>query len=336
MSLVGRKDRPTEHHSSHAESGCDEPTSQAAPPLRHVLDVDDLSAAEVADVLDRAKADYRINALEGRGVALYFQKPSARTRNSAELAVVHLSGHPVTVLDHEVGIDTRESAEDLARVLGCYHAIIGARVFDHGVLERMAAVSPVPVVNLLSDRAHPLQALADLLTVQEVFGSLEGRTVAYVGDANNVASSLALGAGLTSTTFRIASPQGYGFGEDHLAHLRAAGAEVHSFDDPTEAVRGADAVYTDVWTSMGQEEEAAQRRQDFAGFTVTPELMDAAAPHAVFLHCLPARRGEEVAATVIDGPRSRVWQQAANRMHAARGLFWWLADPTATQVRGME
>ena len=336
MSLVRRKDRPTEHHSSHAESGGDEPTSQAAPPLRHVLDVDDLSAAEVADVLDRAKADYRINTLEGRGVALYFQKPSARTRHSAELAVVHLSGHPVTVLDHEVGIDTRESAEDLARVLGCYHAIIGARVFDHGVLERMAAVAPVPVVNLLSDRAHPLQALADLLTVQEVFGSLEGRTVAYVGDANNVASSLALGAGLTSTAFRIASPQGYGFGEDHLARLRAAGAEVHSFDDPTEAVRGADAVYTDVWTSMGQEEEAAQRRQDFAGFTVTPELMDAAAPHAVFLHCLPARRGEEVAATVIDGPRSRVWQQAANRMHAARGLFWWLADPTATQVRGME
>ena len=336
MSLVRRKDRPEERHSSDAESGGGKPAPQAALPLRHVLDVDDLSAAEVADVLDRAKADDRINTLEGRGVALYFQKPSARTRHSAELAVVHLSGHPVTVLDHEVGIDTRESAEDLARVLGCYHAIIGARVFDHGVLERMAAVSPVPVVNLLSDRAHPLQALADLLTVQEVFGSLAGRTVAYVGDANNVASSLALGAGLTGTAFRIASPRGYGFGEDHLARLRAAGAEVDSFDDPTEAVRGADAVYTDVWTSMGQEDEAAQRRQDFSGFTVTPELMDAAAPHAVFLHCLPACRGEEVAATVIDGPRSRVWQQAANRMHAARGLFWWLADPTARQVRGMQ
>ena len=261
------------------------------PLLRHVLDVDDLSAAEVADVLDRAKADRRINALEGRGVALYFQKPSARTRHSAELAVAHLSGHPVTVLDHEVGIDTRESAEDVARTLACYHAIIGARVFDHSILERMAAVSPVPVVNLLSDRAHPLQALADVLTIGELFGSLEGRTVAYVGDANNVASSLALVAGRTGMEFRIASPQGYGFDEDQLARLQAAGSGLQSFEDPRAAVAGADAVYTDVWASMGQESEAAQRRADFAGFTVTPELMDAAAPHAVFLHCLPARRG---------------------------------------------
>lgn len=304
--------------------------------VRHVLDVDDLSAAEVAEVLSRAKLVYRVNVLEGRGVALYFQKPSARTRHSAEMAVIQLSGHPVSVLDQEVGIDTRESAEDLARILGCYHAIIGARVFDHSVLERMAAVAPVPIVNLLSDRAHPLQALADLLTIQEVFGSLEGRTVAYVGDANNVASSLALGTGLTGMAFRIGAPEGYGFGDDHLARLRAAGADVACVDDPRAAVRGADAVYTDVWTSMGQEAEAAQRRRDFAGFTVTPELMDAAAPHAVLLHCLPANRGEEVAATVIDGPRSRVWQQAANRMHAARGLFWWLTDPTMSQVRGME
>ncbi len=304
--------------------------------VRHVLDVDDLSAAEVAEVLSRAKLGYRVNVLEGRGVALYFQKPSARTRHSAEMAVTQLSGHPVSVLDQEVGIDTRESAEDLARVLGCYHAIIGARVFDHSVLERMAPVAPVPIVNLLSDRAHPLQALADLLTLQEVLGALEGRTVAYVGDANNVASSLALGTGLTGMAIRIGSPEGYGFGDDHLARLRAAGADVACFDDPRAAVRGADAVYTDVWTSMGQEAEAAQRRRDFAGFTVTPELMDAAAPHAVFLHCLPANRGEEVASAVIDGPRSRVWQQAANRMHAARGLFWWLADPTMSQVRGME
>ena len=307
-----------------------------APPVRHLLDVDDLSAAEFAGVLERAATGDRSNVLEGRGVALYFQKPSARTRHSAELAVVHLSGHPISVLDQEVGIDTRESAEDLARVLGCYHAIIGARVFDHGVLERMAAVSPVPVVNLLSDRAHPLQALADLLTLQEVLGALEGHTVTYVGDANNVASSLALGAGLAGMAFRIASPDGYGFADDHLARLRAAGAAVACFDDPSAAVRGADAVYTDVWTSMGEEAEAAQRRRDFAGFTVTPELMDAAAPHAVFLHCLPANRGEEVAATVIDGPRSRVWQQAANRMHAARGLFWWLADTTMSQIRGTE
>ena len=300
----------------------------SSPGVRHVLDVDDLAAAEVAEVLGRAGVPERLDTLAGRGVALYFQKSSARTRHSTEMAVVHLSGHPVTVLDHEVGIDVRESAEDLARTLGCYHAIIGLRVFDHGLLERMAAVSPVPIVNLLSDRAHPLQALADLLTVQQVFGGLPGRTVAYVGDANNVASSLALCAGLTGVAFRIAAPQGYGFGADELARFGAVGADVACFDDPREAVRGADAVYTDVWTSMGQEAEAEQRLRDFEGFTVTGELMGAAAPGAVFLHCLPARRGEEVAAEVIDGPRSRVWQQAANRFRAAKGLFWWLADPS--------
>lgn len=300
----------------------------SAPGVRHVLDVDALTAAEVADVLGRAGVSERLEVLAGRGVALYFQKSSARTRHSTEMAVVHLSGHPVTVLDHEVGIDVRESAEDLARTLGCYHAIIGLRVFDHGLLERMAAVSPVPIVNLLSDRAHPLQALADLLTVQQVFGGLAGRTVAYVGDANNVASSLALCAGLTGVAFRIAAPQGYGFRAADLARFEAAGADVACFDDPREAVRGVDAVYTDVWTSMGQEAEAEQRRRDFEGFTVTGELMGAAAPGAVFLHCLPARRGEEVTAEVIDGPRSRVWQQAANRFRAAKGLFWWLADPS--------
>lgn len=305
-------------------------------PVRHVLDVDDLSAAELAEVLSRAEAADPMPVLEGRGVALYFQKPSARTRHSTEMAVVQLSGHPVAVLDHEVGVDTRESAEDVTRTLGCFHAIIGARVFDHAVLGRMAAIAPVPVVNLLSDKAHPLQAVGDLLTMQQATGGLSGRTVAYVGDANNVASSLALAAGLAGMGFRIASPAGYGFDDDHLARLRATGADVTCFDDPGAAVRGADAVYTDVWTSMGQEAEATQRLRDFAGFTVTPGLMEAANPHAVFLHCLPARRGEEVAAAVIDGPRSRVWQQAANRMHAARGLFWWLMDPTADLLAGSE
>ena len=299
--------------------------------LRHLLDIDDLSADELADVLDRAAADGRVDALDGRGVALYFQKPSSRTRNSAEMAVVQLSGHPVYIEEHEVGVDNRESAEDVVRTLGCYHAIIGARVFDHGVLERMAAASPVPVVNLLSDRAHPLQTLADLLTLREEFGALEGRTLAYVGDANNVASSLALGAGRVGVEFRISSPDGYGFDAGDVDRLRAGGADLACFDDPLAAVRGADAVYTDVWTSMGQEAEAERRRRDFAGFTVTAEVMAAAGPDAVFLHCLPAHRGEEVAADVIDGPRSRVWQQAANRLHAARGLFWWLTDPTIGQ-----
>lgn len=329
MSIFRPKQRPADRRRRQDEPGDEQ---AAATQVRHVLDIDDLSTAEVVEVLNRAKAGYRMNVLEDRGVALYFQKPSARTRHSTELAVVHLSGHPVTVTDQEVGIDSRESAEDLARTLACYHAIIGARVFDHSILERMAAVSPVPVVNLLSDRAHPLQALADLLTIQEVFGSFAGRSVAYVGDANNVAGSLALGAGRTGVAFRIASPPGYGFGEEQLARLRAAGTEVRSFEDPRAAVAGADAVYTDVWASMGQEDEAEQRQQDFAGFTVTPELMDAAAPQAIFLHCLPARRGEEVAAEVIDGPRSRVWQQAANRFDAAKGLFRWLAGPRTSRT----
>ena len=334
MRLFGRRDRPEDRRRRRGEPAGDEQATQTTSAVRHVLDVDDLSTAEIVEVLNRARGSDRINTLEGRGVALYFQKPSARTRHSAELAVVQLSGHPVAFTDQEVGIDARESAEDLARTLACYHAIIGARVFDHGILERMAAVSPVPVVNLLSDRAHPLQALADLLTIREEFGSFEGRTVAYVGDANNVAGSLALCAARTGAAFRIACPDGYGFGEDHLARLRAAGAEVSSFEDPRAAVAGVDAVYTDVWTSMGQEAEAAQRRQDFAGFTVTPELMEAAAPHAVFLHCLPAHRGEEVAAEVIDGPRSRVWQQAANRLRAAKGLFRWLTGPTMGPLPG--
>ena len=299
--------------------------------LRHLLDIDDLSAAELAEVLDLAAAPDQVNALEGRGVALYFEKPSSRTRNSTEMAVVQLAGHPVYILGPELGIDSRESAEDVVRTLGCYHAIIGARVFDHGLLERMAGASRVPVVNLLSDRAHPLQTLADLLTVRGEFGALEGRTLAYVGDANNVASSLALGAGRSGAEFRICTPEGYGFDADDVDRLRDGGAEFACFDDPQVAVQGADAVYTDVWTSMGQENEAERRRRDFAGFTVTAELMAAAGPESIFLHCLPAHRGEEVAADVIDGPRSRVWQQAANRLHAARGLFRWLTDPTVGQ-----
>ena len=332
MSFIHRKDQPGDRRLNRSGSGGEEQATPSAHAVRHVLDVDDLSAADVVDVLNRAKASHRMNTLEGRGVALYFQKPSARTRHSAEMAVVQLSGHPVSLTDTEVGIDDRESAEDLARTLACYHAIIGARVFDHSILERMAAVSPVPVVNLLSDRAHPLQALADLLTLHEVFGSFKGRTLAYVGDANNVAGSLALCAGRTGVAFRIASPAGYGFSEDQLARLRAAGTAVSSFEHPRAAVVGADAVYTDVWASMGQEDEAARRRADFAGFTVTPELMGAASPEAVFLHCLPARRGEEVAPEVIDGPRSRVWQQAANRLQVAKGLFWWLTGPTRGQL----
>lgn len=284
--------------------------------LRHLLDVDDLTAAELARVLDLARRPDPPPVLAGRGVALLFEKPSNRTRVSMEMAVVQLGGHPVSLRNDEVGIDTRESAEDLARVLGGFCAVIGARVHDHSRLVRMAGAASVPVINLLSDDAHPVQALGDLLTLRSHFGDLAGRRLAYVGDGNNVCRSLALALARAGMEMRVASPPGF---EPDVAGVMVTG-------DPPEAVAGADAVYTDVWTSMGQEEEAEARRAAFAGYTVDDALMAGAGPDAVFMHCLPAHRGEEVAASVIDGPRSLVWAQATNRMHAQRGLLMWLLD----------
>jgi ornithine carbamoyltransferase len=292
--------------------------------MRHLLDVDDLDAAEVADVLDLAEVADPPPVLARRGAALVFEKPSNRTRNATEMAVVALGGHPVSIRGEEIGIDTREPAEDVVRVLARYHAVVGGRVDDHAVLERMAAVDVVPVVNLLSDVAHPCQALADLLTLRQRWGSLEGRTVAWVGDGNNVARSLALGAALSGMAVRLACPPGHALDPLVVDGVRTLGADVTVTTDPGEAVDGADAVCTDVWVSMGQEAESARRLDAFAGYRVDGALMAAAAPGALFLHCLPAHRGLEVAAEVIDGPASVVWDQAENRMHAIRGLLLWL------------
>lgn len=294
------------------------------------LEVDDLSPATLARLLDLAsawKADPGAvpRRLEGRGVALVFEKPSARTRVSTEMAVHTLGGHPVTLRGEEVGIDSRESAEDVARTLACFTAVIAARVFDHGVLDRMAAAAPVPVVNLLSDRAHPCQALADLLTLREHFGSLEGRRLTYVGDGNNVAASLAIAAALSGVELTLSSPAGYELDADVVERARNLGGNVESVGDPYEAVEGADAVYTDVWVSMGDEEQAGPRRRALASYRVDGPLMDAAGS-AVFLHCLPAHRGDEVTDDVLDGPSSLVWEQAANRMHAVRALLALLVD----------
>ena len=294
--------------------------------MRHLLDVDDLDPSELARILNLAADPAPSQVLEGRGAALLFEKPSARTRNATEMAVVQLGGHPAYISAAEVGLDERESVEDVTRTLACYNAVIGARVFAHSTVKRMAAVSSVPIVNLLSDHAHPTQAVADLLTVRAELGHLEGLTLAYIGDANNVAHSLAYAAGLSGMAMRIASPAGYGFGEPVLKRMRRRGCEPVQLQKPAEAMSGADVVYTDVWTSMGQEQEAEKRRKDFAGFRVDRRLMARASADAVFLHCLPAHRGEEVASTVIDGPRSRVWEQAANRMHAARGILLWLME----------
>ena len=292
--------------------------------VRHLLEVDDLNAAELAQVMDLAAQPSPPRPLEGKGMALLFEKPSARTRHSMEMAVVQLGGHPVSIAGGEVGIDERESAEDITRTLACYHAAIGARVFDHAVVERMAAVSPVPVVNMLSDQAHPLQAMADILTVQQVFGEISGRRIAYVGDPNNVARSLGIAAGLAGAEFVIASPAGYRFESVDLNRIAITGREAQVVEDPVGAVDGANVVYTDVWVSMGQEAETDEKVDAFSPYTVDEQLMSRAAPDAVFLHCLPARPGLEVTEEVLYGPQSRIWQQAENRMHAARGLLTFL------------
>lgn len=285
--------------------------------MSDLLSIADLPEGAFADILALSERADLGRPLDGKGVALVFQKPSARTRNSTEMAVVQLGGHPVYIQKDEVGIDTRESAEDVARTLACYHAIIAARVMDHRHLLRMADAVDVPVANLLSDTDHPFQAFADLLTVKQLLGKLEGARIAYVGDAdNNVARSLAQACVLVGAELTLASPEGYA--------LSDAPYGVRHVVDPVEAVEGAEIVYTDVWVSMGQDDEAEARLRAFAPYQVNEGLM-AKAKHAFFLHCLPARRGEEVTHAVIESPKSAVWRQAENRMHTARGALAWLA-----------
>ncbi len=302
--------------------------------MPNLFDIDDLDPDAWDAVLSLALADPPRRSLEGHGVALLFEKPSARTRNSTEMAVVDLGGHPVYIQGAEVGLDVRETAEDVARTLACYHRVLCARVFEHGVLVRMAAALArsgfdTPVVNLLSDTAHPCQAVADVLTLREAAGPLRGRGLAYVGDANNMARSLAKAGLLEGMDVRIASPAGYTLPADELAALQAfadragRGGSVQLSDDPRQAAKGAVALYTDVWTSMGQEEERAVRLRAFAGYCIDDQLVDLAADDAVVLHCLPAHRGEEITDSVLEGPRSVVWRQAAHRRTAMRGILAW-------------
>jgi ornithine carbamoyltransferase len=290
------------------------------------LEVDDLSPAELTKVLDRAVAwkaapELVERVLSGQGVALVFEKPSARTRASTEMAVVGLGGHPIYIRPDEVGFDVRESVEDIARTLTSYCSVLAARVFDHQTLYRMADAVDVPVVNLLSDRSHPCQAVADVLTLRERLGSLDGRRIVFVGDGNNVAASLAFAAALTGMELVVASPPGYELDDDIVDRARNAGGVVDVVNDPFDAVKNTDAVYTDVWTSMGDEDQADVRREAFAAYQVNEELMEASGKDALFMHCLPAHRGEEVTTAVLESPLSVVWEQAANRMHAARALL---------------
>jgi ornithine carbamoyltransferase len=279
--------------------------------VRHLLAIRDLTAEDLRAILELSQGPAP-RVLQDKGIALYFEKPSARTRNSMEMAAAQLGGHPVYLQPAELGIGTRESLEDVTRTLACYHAIIAARVFDHALLEQMAALNAAPVLNMLSATDHPLQALADLLTIHQLLGHIDGARVAFVGEAHNVARSLAEGCAKLGAEFVIASPEGYGF----------SGEDVKQVADPAEAVEDADIVYTDVWVSMGDEDSDAKRAA-LALYQVDEALM-ARAPKARFLHCLPAHRGEEVTAGVIDGPRSVVWRQAENRMHSARGAMLWL------------
>ncbi len=294
---------------------------------RNFLHAYDLSVAELQNVLALAEAPIAQlgRPLDGKGVALIFEKPSNRTRHSMEMAVVQLGGHPVYTRGEEVGMDVRESVEDITNVMSGYHAMLCARVFDHSVLHRMAAVSSVPVVNMLSDFAHPLQAVADVLTMQQNLGDLSGKTVTYVGDFNNVARSLCEASAMLGMHIRLGCPEGYDAQDNELLGLTELGAaSVEQYRDISIAVSGAHAVHTDTWTSMGQESESTEREAVFAGFEVTNEIMSLAEANAIFMHCLPAHRGQEVSPSVIDGPQSKIYQQAHNRMHAARGVLAFL------------
>lgn len=294
--------------------------------IRHFTDIASLGPDALRRVLElsTSKKPQKVRPLEGEGVALIFEKPSNRTRHSMEMAVVQLGGHPVYTRGEEVGLDVREPVEDVIRIMAGYHAVIAARVFSHSFIERMVAVSSVPIVNMLSDRAHPLQAVADIITMEENVGPVAGLTVAWLGDYNNVARSLAEAVCMLGGTISLGCPEGYDADESERARLMSLGGSVRQSTDPMKAVEGADVVHTDTWTSMGQESEEAERLEAFAPFSVTATIMANAASGARFMHCMPAYRGEEVAAEVFDGPASLAIRQGHHRLTGARGALSWV------------
>ncbi len=303
---------------------------------RDFVSLGDLGPAQVRDLLDRAallKRGPSEPVLAGKSLALLFQKPSLRTKISFDVAMTQLGGHCLYLSPDEVGIGKRETAEDVARVVSRYVDCIAARTFSHREVEVLARYSRVPVVNALSDAEHPCQALADLLTIEEQRGALRGTVIAYVGDGNNVAASLLLGAALTGATFRTASPAGYALSDGTVARARAiageTGAVIEMVGSPQEAVLASDVVYTDVWTSMGQEDESARRGFAFNPYQVTEAVFSMASPDAIFLHPLPAHRGEEVTAGVMEHERSVVFEQAENRLHANKAVLIDLLGPAA-------
>jgi len=300
--------------------------------MSHLLTLFDLTSDDIehifalaGDLKAQLEAGRREPILPGRVLALLFDKPSLRTRVSFESGMAHLGGSSL-YLGKDVGWGHRESLEDFARVLAQYVDGVVCRTFEHERLEELARHCDKPVINGLTDASHPCQALADLFTLRELRGELRGRTLAYVGDGNNVARSLAVGCAKLGMRLTLATPEGYGLPAEFLEKVRALGDDVDILPtgDAAEAVADAVAVYTDVWVSMGQEKESEQRRRDLTPYQVNQALMKQAPADAVFLHCLPAHRGEEVTDEVIDGPQSAVIQQAGNRMHAQKGVLAWL------------
>ncbi len=296
------------------------------------LSLRDVTAEDIHHMLDHAltlKIERRMRKdLHGQSLALVFQKPSLRTRGSFDVAMYELGGHVVYFGPDEVGLGKRESIPDVARVLSEYVQVIAARTYRHEDVEVMARYASVPVINALSDFCHPCQAMADLLTLREHFGSLRGITLTYVGDGNNVCHALLFGCSRVGIHLRVASPVGYEPRAQVVAYAQEEasrhGGSVTVLNDPREAARSADALYTDVWTSMGQEEEAVRRRRVFAEYRIDQTLLSLARPDAVVLHDLPAHRGEEITDDVIDGPQSIVFQQAGNRLHAQKAILLWL------------
>lgn len=298
---------------------------------RHFLTGAELTAAELDALLDRAvalkAAPLSSSALAGHSVALIFEKPSTRTRVSFEVGIHELGGHPVLLRPDELQISRGEALRDTALVLSRHVAAIGVRTGPDVMLEELAARSDVPVVNMLTARHHPCQALADLLTLREAYGSLQGLRIAYIGDGNNIARSLAVLGTIAGMHVALASPAGYSLEGDLALAADARGTVIHHAD-PRDAVQDARAVYTDVWVSMGDEATAAERRRALGAYRVDDALLDAAAPGAFAMHDLPAHPGDEITAEVLYGTRQRIWDQAENRRHAQKALLEMLVAPT--------
>ena len=301
----------------------------------HLISIADLAEGQLESILELAlqlesAPQAHRNALSGKSIGLYFEKSSTRTRVSFEAGTAQLGGQPIFLSNRDLQIGRGETIADTARVLSRYVNLLMLRTFEHGTVVEMAEHATVPVINGLTDELHPCQALADLMTVHQEFGELRGRKVAYIGDGNNVAHSLMIACARAGVDFSIASPPGYEVADKYLdlaAGLAAdTGAGIETGADPHAAAAGADAVYSDVWTSMGQEKEQEQRLADFDGYTVDDDLMSRAKGHAIYLHCLPCHRGEEVTASVVDGPKSRVFDQAENRLHTQKAVMLRLLD----------